>query len=113
VPPPAASPVRPPAVRPSATVQASPGNRPGREGPLFERPYRSGRGHGPALSPGPSGTAPAVAPTPAAPRSPKADPDSDSVYGSARRVMRVLPLGAGLALVGLGLGFLGLRLRRG
>ncbi|WP_329134250.1 hypothetical protein OG552_18420 [Streptomyces sp. NBC_01476] len=29
-----------------------------------------------------------------------------------RRVLRVLPLGAGLVLVGLGLGFFGLRLRR-
>ncbi|MFI0941099.1 hypothetical protein [Streptomyces sp. NPDC021020] len=29
-----------------------------------------------------------------------------------RRVRRVLPLGAGMVLVGLGLGFLGLRLRR-
>lgn len=27
--------------------------------------------------------------------------------------LRVLPLGAGLVLIGLGLGFLGLRLRRG
>ncbi|MDX3096365.1 hypothetical protein PV417_17730 [Streptomyces sp. ME19-03-3] len=29
------------------------------------------------------------------------------------RVLEVLPLGAGLVLIGLGLGFLGLRLRRG
>jgi hypothetical protein len=28
------------------------------------------------------------------------------------RVLEVLPLGAGLVLIGLGLGFLGLRLRR-
>jgi hypothetical protein len=37
---------------------------------------------------------------------------SASVYEPARRVLRMGPLGAGLILVGLGLGFLGLRLRR-
>ncbi|WP_157856260.1 hypothetical protein [Actinacidiphila yeochonensis] len=32
---------------------------------------------------------------------------------SGHQIRRVLPLGAGMLLVGLGLGFLGLRLRRG
>lgn len=56
--------------------------------------------------------APSPAATPAAEPAPAPDSDSDSVYGTARRAMRVLPLGAGFALVGLGLGFLALRMRR-
>ncbi|MFC4034231.1 hypothetical protein ACFO3J_22540 [Streptomyces polygonati] len=35
-----------------------------------------------------------------------------SAYAPTRRAMRVLPMGVGLVLVGLGFGFLGLRLRR-
>jgi hypothetical protein len=93
-------------------VTPLPSRRPGRDGPLFERPYRPGRGDsGGVLPQVPAGTAPAPAASSPAPRA-EHDPESDSVYGSARRVMRVLPLGAGLALLGLGLGFLGLRLRR-
>jgi hypothetical protein len=37
---------------------------------------------------------------------------SDPGYEPGRRVEHVLPLGMGLALVGLGIGFLGWRLRR-
>ncbi|CAG6399167.1 hypothetical protein [Actinacidiphila cocklensis] len=37
---------------------------------------------------------------------------SDPSYAPGHRVRRVLPLGVGMTLVGLGLGFLGLRLRR-
>ncbi|MFI1091669.1 hypothetical protein [Streptomyces sp. NPDC020917] len=92
---------------------APPGRRPGRDGSLFERPYRPGSGGSvTALPQVPAETAPLPADSPAAAPSVQHDQDSDSVYGSARRAMRVLPLGAGLALVGLGLGFLGLRLRR-
>lgn len=36
-----------------------------------------------------------------------------AVRAPVGRVLEVLPLGAGLVLIGLGLGFLGLRLRRG
>ncbi|NUS13953.1 MAG: hypothetical protein HOY69_21530 [Streptomyces sp.] len=52
-------------------------------------------------------------PAPTAPATPAAVPDAPaSATASGHRVPRVLPLGAGLVLVGLGLGFLGLRLRR-
>jgi hypothetical protein len=54
--------------------------------------------------------APAVAP--AVVRVPEAAPGPER----ARRggvVLEVLPLGAGLTLMGVGLGFIGLRLRRG
>ncbi|MEV0441920.1 hypothetical protein AB0I84_08250 [Streptomyces spectabilis] len=52
---------------------------------------------------------------------PKPPPAADAAEPFARRTatgppipgLRVLPLGAGLVLIGLGLGFLGLRLRRG
>jgi hypothetical protein len=50
-------------------------------------------------------------PVPAAPAVGERD-QAESVYEPARRVLRVLPLGAGIELVGLGLGFLGLRMRR-
>ncbi|MBD0737105.1 hypothetical protein BGM09_03625 [Streptomyces sp. CBMA29] len=56
-------------------------------------------------------------PRPSAPAGPdaartQARAQTPAVYEPARRVLRILPFGAGLALVGLGLGFLGLRLRR-
>ncbi|MFG1805484.1 hypothetical protein [Streptomyces sp. NPDC049040] len=50
-------------------------------------------------------------PAPTAPGTGQQEPSAPS-YQPGRRVLRVLPLGAGLTLVGLGLGFLGLRLRR-
>jgi hypothetical protein len=80
-------------------------------------------GRGPSLLPdgdadgGPvtgEGTAPAVPPTgppPARGRSADAGADSAEGYGT-RKAMRVLPLGAGMALLGLGLGFLAIRMRR-
>ncbi|MEI5098843.1 hypothetical protein RB200_09485 [Streptomyces sp. PmtG] len=65
-------------------------------------------------------------PLPPPPREPRPDPppsaDAADAAGAFRRHaatgppipgLRVLPLGAGLVLIGLGLGFLGLRLRRG
>ncbi|WP_031512783.1 hypothetical protein [Streptomyces sp. NRRL F-5123] len=60
-----------------------------------------------AGSTGPAPTATTL-PAPAAAR-------GGSASDAARepRVFRVLPLGVGMVLVGLGLGFLGLRLRRG
>ncbi|MFF0624912.1 hypothetical protein [Streptomyces sp. NPDC004296] len=68
--------------------------------------------------------APAPAPAPPAPSpAPKQDPDNTvagpepaaspyALDAPGTRVERVLPLGAGMALTGLGLAFLGLRLRR-
>ncbi|HEY5834290.1 hypothetical protein [Streptomyces sp.] len=94
---------KPPAVRPS---DAHPSvdqydHRYGRDGRVPSR--------APALVP-PSGASPSPAPAgPAAQGQPGDQPDSDD---GARGAMRVLPLGAGMVLVGLGLGFLGLRLRR-
>lgn len=55
----------------------------------------------PALPKAPAPAGPSVAPT--------VDEEAGDPVG---RAVSVLPLGAGLALVGLGLGFLGLRLRR-
>ncbi|OAH14925.1 hypothetical protein STSP_17620 [Streptomyces jeddahensis] len=53
---------------------------------------------------------PTATPTATADASP--DPDRQAA-GPAGPVLGVLPLGAGLVLVGLGLAFLALRLRRG
>lgn len=52
-------------------------------------------------------------PTPAAHRDTAADPTERAPVGPVLPNLRVLPLGGGLVLIGLGLGFLGLRLRRG
>ncbi|MFI5755991.1 hypothetical protein [Streptomyces sp. NPDC051569] len=53
---------------------------------------------------------------PATPRTPPPDaarkPDAKAVGTSVARRVPVLTLGAGITLIGLGLGFLGLRLRR-
>jgi len=63
--------------------------------------------------PAAGGPAPTAAPSPAVPAGQGGSGrQSASVYEPARRVLRVLPLGAGLGLVGLGLGLLGLRMRR-
>ncbi|MFI1681673.1 hypothetical protein [Streptomyces sp. NPDC020607] len=52
-------------------------------------------------------------PTPAAHRDTASDPTERAPVGPVLPNFRVLPLGGGLVLIGLGLGFLGLRLRRG
>lgn len=78
-------------------------------------PYPPPRVREPSFVPVPG--APDAGPSPAASGVPAARPAGDEqaepLYAPARRVLRVLPLGAGLALVGLGIGFLGWRLRRG
>ncbi|MFI0895368.1 hypothetical protein [Streptomyces sp. NPDC020983] len=78
------------------------------------RPHRYDHGvreQAPSLVPGADPTAPPPAPaTLPAPAAAHGDPSPAAVRGP--RVLRVLPLGAGMVLVGLGLGFLGLRLRR-
>jgi hypothetical protein len=77
-------------------------------------PYAPLRGREPSFVPVPE--APDAGPAPATSGAPVAQPAGDEqaepLYAPARRVLRVLPLGAGLALVGLGIGFLGWRLRR-
>ncbi|NJP43069.1 hypothetical protein [Actinacidiphila epipremni] len=61
----------------------------------------------------PDADATGSAPTSAAPADPVTGRKASSSPAAHRpHVARVLPLGAGLLLVGLGLGFLGLRLRR-
>ncbi|MEU5899727.1 MULTISPECIES: hypothetical protein [Streptomyces] len=52
-------------------------------------------------------------PTPVAHRDTASDPTERPPVGPVLPNLRVLPLGGGLVLIGLGLGFLGLRLRRG
>lgn len=94
-----------------------------------------GPGHGPSASPtaGPAGSVPGEGRRhPGRPEGPPAEPTEQPVSQGPRqvfddgqpsgpeavpspsgRVLEVLPLGAGLLLIGLGLGFLGWRLRRG
>lgn len=68
--------------------------------------------------PMPQPSAAVVVPVPALPKAPApAGPSvaptvSEEAGDPIGRAVSVLPLGAGMALVGLGLGFLGLRLRR-
>ncbi|WP_333766550.1 hypothetical protein [Streptomyces sp. IBSBF 2435] len=112
-----AAPLHPPAhmsPSPSPSPTAGSGHPAGR---AYEqgRPARHhGRDHGdhaPSLVLGVEESGPTAAPP--APAAPEAEQQgSASSYGPGRRVLRVLPLGAGMMLVGLGLGFLGLRLRR-
>ncbi|MFK4069399.1 hypothetical protein [Streptomyces sp. NPDC029674] len=82
--------------------------RPGRAQPpppdLPPRPYTPPRIPPPPQQP---------MPTPAAHQDPAFDPTGQTPVGPVLPNLRVLPLGAGLLLIGLGLGFLGLRLRRG
>jgi hypothetical protein len=67
----------------------------------------------PQFGPAPA-TSEAAPPAPDTPPAAAVDDDqrSDPVDEPTRRVLRILPLGAGIALVGLGIGFLGWRLRR-
>ncbi|MCI3931874.1 hypothetical protein [Streptomyces sp. AN091965] len=83
---------------------------------------RPGRAE-PLVVPDPRGWRPLPPPAARKPRTePRPPPAADVAEpSSARRTatgppipgLRVLPLGAGLVLIGLGLGFLGLRVRRG
>ncbi len=107
--------------------------RPDLHGHVGERPDPGRQMYGPRASAGPRGWPPAVgggSGTPSSSVPPgqsggTAPPESSAAAGgqdegqqptsapdTGRPVMRVLPLGAGLLLVGLGLGFLGLRMRR-
>ncbi|MFD8071750.1 hypothetical protein OG937_23020 [Streptomyces sp. NBC_00510] len=65
----------------------------------------------PPATPGDGGGRPS-APLPVHVEEPQ-DQGPAAVQVPVGRVLEVLPLGAGLVLIGLGLGFLGLRLRRG
>ncbi|WUH92135.1 hypothetical protein OG900_19820 [Streptomyces sp. NBC_00433] len=77
--------------------------------------HHRGRGYtdrAPSLLPDAEETGQTSAPpASAAPGVGRQEPSASS-YASGRRVLRLLPLGAGMLLVGLGLGFIGLRLRR-
>ncbi|MGW5349360.1 hypothetical protein ACWERV_02425 [Streptomyces sp. NPDC004031] len=77
-----------------------------------QRRYDHGfREQAPSLLPGAGSTGPGpTATTLPAPAAVQSDPPPATTRKP--RVLRVLPLGAGMMLVGLGLGFLGLRLRR-
>ncbi|MFE5736847.1 hypothetical protein [Streptomyces celluloflavus] len=112
-PPPAAPPHRTdhapaPALSPpgAAPPWRSPAHRPGAAGQLAQRPYQSLR---------PTPTAPAGPPS-ATPETTDGEQPAttgpSALENPAARVERVLPMGAGLALTGLGLAFFGLRLRR-
>lgn len=75
------------------------------------------RGHGRGYRDGatsllPDADATGPAPTTAPPAAPVTGREGSASPVMSGPVLRVLPLGAGLLLVGLGLGFLGLRLRR-
>ncbi|MFE2426247.1 hypothetical protein ACFXJ5_05735 [Streptomyces sp. NPDC059373] len=75
---------------------------------------------GPLRVPVPDAAAPVLA-TPDSGNAPDSDPESDPGSGSdptraesgSEVALEVLPLGVGLTLMGAGLGFVGLRLRRG
>ena len=92
------------------------GGRPRRTGSP-RQPYGAGPAAGsgparlPALLPAGEGASSRPAPSPAA-HARSDGGEATSPFDPDGPVMRVLPLGAGLILVGLGLGFLGLRLRR-
>lgn len=73
---------------------------------LVVRPPAQGSSGSQSLVPDAAGAAPVAVVPVAGPERPR---DQVAAYIPARRV---LPLGAGLALIGLGLGFLGIRLRR-
>ncbi len=64
-------------------------------------------------TPPPVSPPPPPRPTPVAHRDTASDPAERTPVGPVLPNLRVLPLGGGLVLIGLGLGFLGLRLRRG
>ncbi|MCA6093555.1 hypothetical protein LE181_15475 [Streptomyces sp. SCA3-4] len=77
------------------------------------RPQRPAAPHAPSPSSAPrppGGAAPARQPAHQPARAPARDPADQA--DPADRVIRVLPLGTGMTLTGLGLGFLALRLRR-
>ncbi|MEW1657518.1 MULTISPECIES: hypothetical protein [unclassified Streptomyces] len=122
---PVAAPVQLPPGRPAPTPDDAAPPAASDSGPAAAEAARPSpaRPRGLAAAPAP---APAPAPhRPAPSPTPEQDPDhADAVAGPApatspyaleapsTRVERVLPLGAGMALTGLGLAFLGLRLRR-
>lgn len=108
-----AAPLHPPA-HPTATPTAGSSHP---SGYTYEQRHpvrqygRSYTDRAPSLLPDAEGAGPTSAPpAPAAPGVGQQEPSAP--YGTGHRVRRLLPLGVGLTLVGLGLGFLGLRLRR-
>jgi hypothetical protein len=81
-------------------------------GPYSSGPTAGQGGESPSLVPADGGASPVPGPTLAADPQRDEDGQGNSPAGRDGAVMRMVPLGAGLVLVGLGLGFLGLRLRR-
>ncbi|MFF4318448.1 hypothetical protein [Streptomyces sp. NPDC001568] len=102
-----------PAAEP-ASVDVAPVSRPLRPA----RPLRPGHPVRPAQPPGEPVVPPEVAPEPR-PHAVPSPPSSVTAIGTgpneraADLAAHMLPLGTGLALMGLGLGFMGMRLRRG
>ncbi|AZM54393.1 hypothetical protein DMA15_19005 [Streptomyces sp. WAC 01529] len=99
---------------PLTTVDETPraGSRPG------EGRARPGRADPPVPDPPPAPTPPPYVPPPRPEPAAVSHRDTLSDAGEPPTEpvlpgLRVLPLGGGLVLIGLGLGFLGLRLRRG
>lgn len=87
------------------------GNRPSGH-PYDPAPVGGSGGDAPSLvQPGGASPEPTTS-LPAGSRKETGDARATSPFDRGGPVMRMLPLGAGLVLVGLGLGFLGLRLRR-
>lgn len=96
--------------RPSGGGQLSGTHPPG--GPYGSGPAAGQSGESSSLVPADGGASPDPGSSLAADAQREEGGQAASPLGRGRPVMRMVPLGAGLVLVGLGLGFLGLRLRR-
>ncbi|MFI9205701.1 hypothetical protein [Streptomyces sp. NPDC053048] len=99
---------------PGRAAEPSPSGRPGIRSPRAPHPQD---GQQPADEREQTAAEEGPSPHPGPPRAParRAAPERERQDAGAtdrERVMRVLPLGTGMALAGLGLGFIGLRLRR-
>ncbi|MFF1377859.1 hypothetical protein [Streptomyces sp. NPDC058308] len=107
----------PPPRRPVATVDetARAGSRAGegRERPGQVRPPLTDLPQVPQAPYTPPPRPPRPDPLPGTHQDTASDPTKRTPAGPVLPNLRVLPLGGGLLLIGLGLGFLGLRLRRG
>ncbi|WP_049719117.1 hypothetical protein [Streptomyces caatingaensis] len=104
----APEPSRAPAERPD---EEAPPEEPGAAPEASETPAGAAATPVPDPSPSPTPSSPAPPPGPVRAEG-RAAARGDASGAPPEHVMRVLPLGTGLTLTGLGIGFLGLRLRR-